>query len=190
MGLAWIQHAHPLSRTVPVIPDVESVREEAVRLFERNNDNGLQVRLDRGRGSEFHALRDFQPGLDPRQIDWKHSARHNKLIVKEFRVEQNQHIVAVLDTGRLMSEPLAGQPRLDRALHADSAPGLCRAEAGRPRPPVRLRQPAAPAQRQRVGRARLSRACSGWRRSWTIPPRRPTSPWASPSWRAISSIVR
>jgi uncharacterized protein (DUF58 family) len=118
LGLAWIQHVHPLSRNVPVIPDVESVREEAVRLFERNNNSGLQIRLDRGRGSEFHALREFQPGLDPRQMDWKTSARHNKLIVKEFRVEQNQHIVAVLDTGRLMSEPLAGQPRLDRALNA------------------------------------------------------------------------
>ena len=118
LGLAWIQHAHPLSRTVPIVPDVEGVREEAVKLFERNNESGLQLRLDRGRGSEFHALREFQPGLDPRQMDWKTSARHNKLIVKEFRVEQNQHIVAVLDTGRLMSEPLAGQPRLDRALHA------------------------------------------------------------------------
>lgn len=118
LGFAWIQHAYPLSRSVPVIPDVESVREAAVRLFERNNESGLQVRLDRGRGSEFHALREFQPGLDPRQMDWKTSARHNKLIVKEFRVEQNQHIVAVLDTGRLMSEPLAGQPRLDRAIHA------------------------------------------------------------------------
>jgi uncharacterized protein (DUF58 family) len=118
LGLAWIQQVHALSRNVPVIPDVESVREEAVRLFERNNDSGLQIRLDRGRGSEFHALREFQPGLDPRQMDWKTSARHNKPIVKEFRVEQNQHIVAVLDTGRLMSEPLAGQPRLDRALNA------------------------------------------------------------------------
>jgi len=118
LGLTWVQHVHAIARTVPVIPDVESVREEAVRLFERNNDSGLQVRLDRGRGSEFHALRDFQPGLDPRQMDWKTSARHNKPVVKEFRVEQNQHIVAVLDTGRLMSEPLAGQPRLDRALHA------------------------------------------------------------------------
>jgi uncharacterized protein (DUF58 family) len=117
LGLAWIQRVHSLARSVPVIPDVESIREEAVRLFERNNDSGLQVRLDRGQGSEFHALREFQPGLDPRQMDWKTSARHNKLIVKEFRVEQNQHIVAVLDTGRLMSEPLAGQPRLDRALH-------------------------------------------------------------------------
>jgi uncharacterized protein (DUF58 family) len=118
LGLVWIQHVHPLGRAVPVIPDVESVREEAVRLFERSNESGLQLRLDRGRGSEFHALREFQPGLDPRQMDWKTSARHNKLIVKEFRLEQNQHIVAVLDTGRLMSEPLAGQPRLDRAIQA------------------------------------------------------------------------
>ena len=118
LGFAWIQQVHALSRNVPVIPDVESVREEAVRLFERNNESGLQIQLDRGRGSEFHALREFQPGLDPRQMDWKTSARHNKPIVKEFRVEKNQHIVAVLDTGRLMSEPLAGQPRLDRALNA------------------------------------------------------------------------
>jgi len=118
LGLIWIQHAHAVARAVPVIPDVQSVREEAMRLFQRDNDTGLQIQLDRGRGSEFHALRDFQIGHDPRQLDWKQSARHNSLIVKEFRVEQNQHIVAVLDTGRLMSEPLQGQPRLDRALHA------------------------------------------------------------------------
>jgi len=118
LGLTWIQHAHALARAVPVVPDVESVREEALRLFQRDNSTGLQLQLERGSGSEFHALRDFQLGHDPRQIDWKQSARHNSLIVKEFRVEQNQHIVAALDTGRLMSEPLQGQPRLDRALHA------------------------------------------------------------------------
>jgi uncharacterized protein (DUF58 family) len=118
LGLTWIQHAHPLSRTVPVVPDVQSVREEAIRLFQRDNNAGLQFQLERGRGSEFHALRDFQIGHDPRQLDWKQSARHNALIVKEFRVEQNQHIVVALDTGRLMSEPLHDQPRLDRALQA------------------------------------------------------------------------
>jgi len=118
LGLTWIQHAHPLARAVPVVPDVQSVREEAMRLFQRDNNAGLQLQLERGRGTEFHALRDFQLGHDPRQLDWKQSARHNRLIVKEFRVEQNQHIVAALDTGRLMSEPLQGQPRLDRALQA------------------------------------------------------------------------
>ena len=118
LGLAWIQYAHPLPHAIAVLPDVENVREQAMRLFQRDSQLGLQTQLDRGRGAEFHALRDFQLGHDLRQIDWKQSARHKIPIVKEFRVEQNQHIVAALDTGRLMSEPVAGQSRLDRALHA------------------------------------------------------------------------
>ena len=118
MGLVWIQRREPLARAVPIVPDIQTVREEAVRLFQRDEQSGLNLQLDRGLGTEFHALRDFQAGHDPRQIDWKQSARHHALIVKEFRAEQNQHIVAMLDTGRLMSEPLLGQPRLDRALHA------------------------------------------------------------------------
>ena len=106
MGLAWIQrcpspvaHRSASSRTWKVCARQPCGCSSATPTAD------LQLRLDRGRGSEFHALREFQPGLDPRQMDWKTSARHNKLIVKEFRVEQNQHIVAVLDTGRLMSEP-------------------------------------------------------------------------------------
>lgn len=118
LGLAWIQRAEPLDRAVPIVPDMESVREEAVRLFRRDTQAGLHFQLDRGAGTEYHALRDFQQGHDPRLIDWKQSGRHGKLIVKEFRVEQNQHIVCALDTGRLMSDPLLGQARLDRALHA------------------------------------------------------------------------
>lgn len=118
LGLAWIQHTESLDRAVPIVPDMERVREEAVRLFRRDTQAGLHFQLDRGAGTEYHALRDFQQGHDPRQIDWKQSGRHSKLIVKEFRVEQNQHIVCALDTGRLMSDPLLGQPRLDRALHA------------------------------------------------------------------------
>ena len=118
LGLAWIQRAHPLSRNLPVLPDIQTVREEATRLFRRDTEMGVHSQLDRGLGAEFHALREFQRGHDPRQIDWKQSARHNKLVVKEFRVEQNQHIVTVLDTGRLMSETLLGLTRLDRALHS------------------------------------------------------------------------
>jgi uncharacterized protein (DUF58 family) len=118
LGLAWIQKAEMLARNLAILPDIQGVREEASRLFSRDTDLGLHSRLNRGVGAEFHALRDFQHGHDPRQVDWKQSARHNALIVKEFRVEQNQHIVVALDTGRLMSALLLGQPRLDRALHA------------------------------------------------------------------------
>jgi uncharacterized protein (DUF58 family) len=101
-----------------VTPNVASIKEQALRLFSRDSTFGLHQFLNSGDSSEFHALRDFQPGMDRRRIDWKQSARHGALRAKEFHAEQNQHIVLALDTGRLMSDPLEGQPRIDRAVQA------------------------------------------------------------------------
>lgn len=119
LGLGWVQRTEYLARIVPVVPNVQTVKEEAMRLFRRDAPLGLRLQLYSGDGgSEFYALRDFQSGMDRRTMDWKQSARHGMLLAKEFQAEQNQHIVVALDTGRLMGTPLEGQPRLDRALHA------------------------------------------------------------------------
>jgi uncharacterized protein (DUF58 family) len=56
--------------------------------------------------------------MDRRAIDWKQSARHLKLHAKEYRTERNSQIVFAIDTGRQMSEPVAGLPRVDRAVSA------------------------------------------------------------------------
>ena len=56
--------------------------------------------------------------MDRRAIDWKQSARHLKLHAKEFRTERNNQIVFAIDCGRQMSEPVAGLPRVDRAVSA------------------------------------------------------------------------
>ncbi|MEM6930911.1 MAG: DUF58 domain-containing protein, partial [Myxococcota bacterium] len=79
---------------------------------------GLKVERFAGDGSEFDALREFMTGMDRRTIDWKASARHTKLLAREFRAERNHQIVLAIDTGRLMAEPIAGLPRLDHAVHA------------------------------------------------------------------------
>jgi uncharacterized protein (DUF58 family) len=118
LGLVWKQAVERLDAAVPVITNVQAVKEEALRLFQRNALFGLNVQRDIGDGAEFHALTDFRAGMDRRTIDWKQTARHAALLAKEFRTERNQQIIVALDTGRLMCEPLAGQPRIDRALHA------------------------------------------------------------------------
>ncbi|NEX91591.1 DUF58 domain-containing protein [Caulobacter sp. 17J65-9] len=118
LGLVWKQTAETIDAVVPVTPDVQGVKNEAVRLFARDAMFGVKVQIDTGDGAEFHALRDFQTGMDRRAVDWKQSARHSALLAKEFRTERNHHIVVALDTGRLMCEPLAGLPRIDRALNA------------------------------------------------------------------------
>jgi uncharacterized protein (DUF58 family) len=103
---------------VAIVPDIAGVKSEAIRLFSREAVFGLKAQLDTGEGSEFHALREVEGAVDPRAIDWKQSARHGKLLAKEFRVERNHPVVFAIDTGRAMCEPLAGAPRLDRAINA------------------------------------------------------------------------
>lgn len=117
-GLIEKRRRQPLDLTVPITPNTRWVKSEAVRLYSRDADFGIKMQLDRGDGSEFDALREFASGMDRRAIDWKHSARHRNLLAKEFRIERNHNIVFAFDTGRLMSEPLAGQPKIDRAINA------------------------------------------------------------------------
>lgn len=46
---------------------------------------------------EFHALRTYAPGDDPRLVDWKASARTDDLVVREHRTPELQRCVVVLD---------------------------------------------------------------------------------------------
>jgi len=118
LGLMWLQRQADEPKPVAVTPDVSGVKEQALRLFARDAPLGAKPLLDRGEGSDFHALKEFQTGMDLGDIDWKQSARHAKLIGREYRTERNHHVLLALDTGRLMSAPLAGLPRIDRAINA------------------------------------------------------------------------
>ncbi|MBI1407103.1 MAG: DUF58 domain-containing protein [Caulobacter sp.] len=118
LRLAWTQIIHPLDHAAPVTPNIGAVKDEALRLFSRDALHGLKAQIETGEGTEFHALRDFLPGMDHRTIDWKQSARHGKLVSQERRTERNHTIVLALDTGRTMCEPVAGAPRIDRAINA------------------------------------------------------------------------
>jgi uncharacterized protein (DUF58 family) len=118
LGLVWKQTIEPLDRPLPVTLNIQAVKDEAMKLFARDALMGPRVQFDLGGGSEFHALSEFQPGMDRRTIDWKQTARHRKLLAREFHVERNHHIILVVDTGRLMCEPLGALPKVDHALNA------------------------------------------------------------------------
>lgn len=46
---------------------------------------------------EFHQLREYRLGDDPRAIHWRTSARRNELMVREFRESRDRHLVVLLD---------------------------------------------------------------------------------------------
>jgi len=52
----------------------------------------------KGGGLEFAQLRSYVPGDEVRSIDWKSSAKMNKLMVKEFVQEKERTVLIALDT--------------------------------------------------------------------------------------------
>jgi uncharacterized protein (DUF58 family) len=118
-GLLSFSEARPLQREIQVLPNLRPVRGAALRFFgSRLLGAGPKVERYVGDGSEFESLREHRAGLDARSLDWKASARHHKLLSREYRAERNHPLVIALDTGYLMAEPLAGIPRLDHGINA------------------------------------------------------------------------
>jgi uncharacterized protein (DUF58 family) len=117
-GMVWRQRRVAIDHDIAIVPDIRPVRAEAMRLFRRDLPAGETIQLDKGAGAEFQALAAFRPGMDHRAIDWKHSARHGALIVREFQIERNNDIVFAIDGGRLMCDPVGGLPKVDRAVTA------------------------------------------------------------------------
>jgi len=51
----------------------------------------------KGTGFEFDQIRDYQQGDDVRFIDWKASARANKLLIKQYIEERSRSVILAVD---------------------------------------------------------------------------------------------
>ena len=107
-----------LNKQLAVVPNIRPVTSGEIDLHLRSNHFGARQTPWRGEGSDFHQLTDYVRGMDPRSIDWKHSARHQKMVAKETRAERNHQIILALDNGRLMREEIDGVSRIDHTIHA------------------------------------------------------------------------
>jgi uncharacterized protein (DUF58 family) len=118
LGLITKRRILDTQRPITIAPNLKSLHAQALKIFALGTISGSRDFNRKGQGSEFEALREFLPGMDRRMIDWKQSARHTKLLAREFRAEQDQTIMLAIDTGRLMCEPVAGMPKIDHAIAA------------------------------------------------------------------------
>ena len=119
LGLWMKMERRPLETRARVYPDIRAVREfDLLARKNRLEEMGLKAWRLRGRGGEFERLREFRREDELRDVDWKATAKHQKLITREFNVERNQNIVFMLDCGRSMTNESEGLSHLDRGLNA------------------------------------------------------------------------
>lgn len=73
----------------------------AIEIHTRRLLKGTQLgeysSLQKGTGLEFEQLREYHPGDDIRFIDWKSSARQDKIMVREYLEDRNRTIMLLVD---------------------------------------------------------------------------------------------
>lgn len=112
------QMTFPLADSVEVYPNIKAISRLELR-FRRQHltEMGLVTERRRGMGTEFESLREYTIGDEMRKIDWKASARKNKLISREFQSEINQSVIVAIDGSRPMGAVVDGYTLLDAAVN-------------------------------------------------------------------------
>ncbi|MDX5320651.1 MAG: DUF58 domain-containing protein [Bacteroidota bacterium] len=71
-----------------------------------------------GQHTEFEKIKEYVAGDDFRTINWKASARKNKLMANVFQDERSQQVYCIIDKGRVMDQAFEGMNLLDYAINA------------------------------------------------------------------------
>jgi len=103
-GLLVKARTVPLRQEVIVLPAVEPTAEfyEVLPLV-----SGEVESLAKGRGHDLYAIRDYRESDAARHVDWKATARAQRLKVREFTREDERRVVLVLDARLGQADPLS-----------------------------------------------------------------------------------
>ncbi len=91
--------ASPVSVSQPALIRLHgAARAIALDVLRVNSlQTGAYVSHFRGRGMEFDESRPYQPGDDPRSIDWRVTARSTQAYTKLFREERERPVLVMVD---------------------------------------------------------------------------------------------
>ncbi|HUK83078.1 MAG TPA: DUF58 domain-containing protein [Verrucomicrobiae bacterium] len=119
LGLTRAQITVPAPLEVKVYPNVKQLSQVELALAHASMlQYGLKPAHLLGEGTEFESLRDYVPDDDYRWIDWKATARRNRLTSREYETERNQRLIIAIDTGRLLGAKVGDFTKLDYAANA------------------------------------------------------------------------
>jgi uncharacterized protein (DUF58 family) len=117
LGLMSRQFTIAVNASASVYPDLSPVQSYTMCATTRQDTGMRPVRLW-GNGNEFESLREYTRDDSYRLINWKATARKQKIIVENYEVERTQNIIIAIDTGRIMSTEAGKLTKIDHAANA------------------------------------------------------------------------
>lgn len=119
LGFWRQQHDFECPGELHVYPDIKQIGEYAL-LARTNRLSQIGVRRTRrpGQDNDFERLRDYQRDDNYRHMDWRSTARRQKLTVRQFQTDQSQRVIFLMDCGRMMTNEYERLSLLDYSLNA------------------------------------------------------------------------
>lgn len=118
-GLLQRRYQFDSEQTVPVYPSfIQMRRYELLAISNRLNEAGIKKIRRVGQNMEFDQIKEYVPGDDPRRVNWKATARRNRLMVNTYQDEKSQQVYSLIDMGRVMKMPFEEMTLLDYAINA------------------------------------------------------------------------
>ncbi|GGW33301.1 hypothetical protein GCM10007383_17960 [Arenibacter certesii] len=119
LGLVVKKYTFCNQQEVPVYPSFLQLRKYNLMAFtNRLFEYGLKKIRRIGHTMEFEQIKDYVPGDDIRNINWKATAKRGHLMVNQFQDERSQPIYSIIDKGRVMKMPFEGLSLLDYAVNS------------------------------------------------------------------------
>ena len=119
--IGFVQRRYRFSQDmmVPVYPSFMQMRKfELLAISNQLTDVGIKKIRRRGNNAEFEQIKEYVAGDDYRIINWKATARKNKLMINQYQDEKSQQVYSVIDMGRIMRMPFEGLSLLDYAINS------------------------------------------------------------------------
>ncbi|HMR17871.1 MAG TPA: DUF58 domain-containing protein [Sphingobacterium sp.] len=104
---------------IPCYPSFIQMRKyQLLATTDRLIEMGIKRIRRIGTTMEFDHIREYVRGDEYRHMNWKASAKHNKLLVNQYQEEKSQPIYSFIDTGRAMRMPFEEMTLLDYAINS------------------------------------------------------------------------
>lgn len=106
-------------RLIPCYPSFIQMRKyQLLATTDRLFELGVKRIRRIGTSMEFDHIREYVKGDEYRHMNWKASAKYNKLLINQFQEEKSQPIYSLIDIGRVMRMPFHEMTLLDYAINS------------------------------------------------------------------------
>lgn len=112
------RYSFKLEKEIAVYPSFMMMRRyELMVLGNLHQESGGVRQRIIGGNTAFEHIKPYVVGDDPRTVNWKATAKLNRLMVNEYTEERAQQIYCITDTGRTMQSPFDGMTMLDHVIN-------------------------------------------------------------------------